>query len=218
MNQATGHQEQAAIRLRRPGAVAVSTMLAIFFGLSNVVAPPVATAGTCAYAPEAPPICDASIFGMVTWPDGEPAGNRRIELVPNTRGVLPGTFATYDGGTVQVHTDPAGRCEARVCPCDALMGFLEVGDGVNCQIVMGALTSSTTEPRLSSQLAYNGVHVEPGESVVWIIGRTTCRIQADTATPGSITQAWLDAGDPQQAQPLSWFAIRDREFGRANLE
>lgn len=195
-----------------------TTLVTSILALSSMVAPPVADAHTCAFAPEAPPICTESIFGTVAWPDGEPAGSRRIELVPNSRGVLPGTFARYEGEMIQVHTDVAGRYEAPICPCDALMGFLEVGDGANCQIVMGALSSSTTEPSRPSLDAYNGVHAQPGEQVGWTIANTSCRAQADSATPGSITQAWLDAGDPQLTQPLSWFAVRNRQYTPAGLD
>ena len=73
---------------------------------------------------------------MVAWSDGESATNVRIGLAPNTPGVAPGTYATYADSLLQVHTDAAGHYEARVCPCAALMGFLEAGDGLDCQIVM----------------------------------------------------------------------------------
>src|SRR5262249_34411324 len=140
--------------------------------LLSVVSSSPADAHTCARAPEAPPICAESISGVVVWADGRPAGGMRIKLLPNTPGVAPGTYDIYDRAEVEVHTDVAGHYEARVCPCAALMGFLEIGDELNCQIVMGAVTPSTTEADLSSLRPYNGVQAEPGDRVEWSVGRT----------------------------------------------
>jgi hypothetical protein len=187
----------------------------MLFALSNLVAAPLsADAHTCAYAPEAPPMCTESISGVVVWADGRLAGGMRIKLVPNTPGAVPGTYAAFAGSAVEVHTDVGGHYEAPVCPCAALMGFLEIGDDLNCQIVMGAVTPSTTEADLSSLRAYNGVQADPGDRVEWSVGSTACRADADTATPGTITQAWLDANNAEQA--LSWLVIRDRELELGN--
>jgi hypothetical protein len=188
------------------------TAIAMLFGLSTFAAPSTADAHTCAYAPEAPPICSESISGVVVWADGRPAGGMRIKLVPNTPGAVPGTYAAYAGAAVEVHTDVGGHYEARVCPCAALMGFLEIGDDLNCQIVMGAVTPLTTDADLSSLRAYNGVQAEPGDRVQWSVGGTACRDDADTVTPGTITQAWLDGSNPGQDQALSRLEVRDREL------
>ena len=187
----------------------VAAAASIAYALAVFVVPMASTARaqtlpSCAWEPEAPPVCTSGISGQVMWPDRSPGRNVIIDLVPNPPGIEPGAYLSYADSEVRVHTDSSGRYEASTCPCLALMAFLEVGSEATCGIPMAAITSKTRPDDLSSLPAYNGVVVQPGDQIGWIISGATCHQPLADFAPGRVTQEWFGS-----RTETTWQSVRD---------
>jgi hypothetical protein len=93
------------------------------------------------------------------------------------------------------------------------MGFVIVGGNVNCQIIMGAITSTTTQADFSSYRAYNGVRAEPGENVSWMVTQARCSQFAIGVQPGNVSRTWFQTINSREAiqqgdSPLTWQQAR----------
>src|SRR5215471_10912129 len=110
-------------------------------------------------------VCPAAVFGRVVWADGEPASNGRIRLVADM------SASGDDTDAIQVHTDPTGRYEAAICPCQGLMAFLVLGDGNSCLVPLTAATVAA--PRMKVVSA-NAIQVQSGDQVSWIASDSRC--------------------------------------------
>jgi hypothetical protein len=168
----------------------------------------------CAYSPGAGTMCGSPISGTVVWSDGVPASNVSIDLMPNGPGDIWGWTYDYVGPDYQLQTDANGQYQAPICPCSSLMGFVVVGGNVNCQIIMGAITPTTTNADFSSYRAYNGVRANPGESVDWKITQARCNQFAIGVQPGNVTRSWFQSINSRDAvqqgdSPLSWLQARN---------
>src|SRR4051794_26747143 len=85
-------------------------------GLGGLLATPPLTARaqtlpSCAWAPDAPPVCATSISGPVMWSDHSPARSVIIDLVPDPPGVQPGVYLADADSMVRARTDITGRYE-----------------------------------------------------------------------------------------------------------
>jgi hypothetical protein len=126
-----------------------------------------ANAGQCKDDTDTQSFCTAAVFGRVVWADGEPASNGRIRLVADVSASADAADA------IQVHTDPTGRYEAPICPCERLVAFLVLGDGDSCQI---PLTAATVAAPYAEVVSANGIQVQAGGQVSWIASGGLCGI------------------------------------------
>jgi hypothetical protein len=126
-----------------------------------------ANAAQCMEETGAQSVC-AAIFGRVVWADGEPAGDGRIGLVANN------SASDDSGAVIQVHTDPTGRYEATICPCEQLVAFLILEDGGSCLVPLTAATATVPQAEVGSTA--NGIPVHAGGQVSWIVSGGHCGI------------------------------------------
>jgi hypothetical protein len=178
---------------------------------------PLMTANTAAAEPLAQQCgsspCSSPISGIVYWSDGQPASSITIDLMPSGPGDLWGWTYDYVGANYQVQTDSNGQYQAAACPCSSLMGFVIVGGNVNCQIIMGAITPTTTRADFSSYRAFNGVRADPGENINWMVTPSHCNQFAIGVQPGNVTRSWFQNINSREAaqqgdSPLSWQQTR----------
>jgi hypothetical protein len=93
------------------------------------------------------------------------------------------------------------------------MGFVIVGGNVNCQLIMGAITPTTTQADFASYRVYNGVRADLGENVSWMITGARCNQFAIGVQPGNVTQSWFQNINSKESvqqgdSPLSWQQAR----------
>ncbi len=167
----------------------------------------------CANGAQTEGNCSPPVSGFVVWSDGQPASNVTIDLMPNGPGDIWGWTYDYLGPNTTLQTDASGHYQAPICPCSSLMGFVIVGGNVNCQIIMGAITPTTTNADFTSYRAYNGVRADAGENVNWMITQARCNQFAIGVQPGNVTRSWFQNINSREAiqqgdSPLSWQQAR----------